>query len=216
MVWLDAYSSTAAAIAGGRRAGTTIAAPSALGGLPIFFVSLRLDIPYTNSIDEPDLSYTLSGPDESANFRPALTATRLIREDRIMAKRNRTTSTPRRATAAKATTARRRPPVEWGYANGQQIVIRAAGHWQHDLPADRWRGLRNTIDDMDEVVKAFDGTRDIADDSRRLTMLSMAATVARALMLQAAEDMWHALALSPAVRSAIAKVDARMGKGGAA
>ena len=58
---LDAYSSTAAAIAGGRRAGTTIAAPSALGGLPIFFACLRLDIPYTNSIDEPDLSYTISG-----------------------------------------------------------------------------------------------------------------------------------------------------------
>jgi hypothetical protein len=79
-----------------------------------------------------------------------------------MAKNNRTTSTPRRATAAKVTKAA--APVEWGYENGQQIVIRAAGHWQHDLPADRWRGLRDTIDDMGAVVRAFDGTRDIGDD----------------------------------------------------
>jgi hypothetical protein len=132
-----------------------------------------------------------------------------------MAKNNHTPSTPRRATAAKARKAASHRPVEWGYENGQQIVVRAAGHWQHDLPADRWRGLRNTINDMGQVVKAFDGTCDIADAGRRLTMLAMAATVARALMLQAADDMRHALALSPAVRSAIAKVDARMGKGGA-
>jgi hypothetical protein len=131
-----------------------------------------------------------------------------------MAKANRTTSTPRRATAAKATKAA--APVVWGYENAQLVVARASGHWQHDLPADRWRGLRDTIDDMGAVVRAFDGTRDIGDDGQRLTMLSMAASVARALMLQAADDMRHALALSPAVRSAIAKVDARMGKGGAA
>jgi hypothetical protein len=139
-----------------------------------------------------------------------------VEENRIMANANRTTSTSRRATAAKARKAASHRPVEWGYENGQQIVIRAAGHWQHDLPADRWRGLRDTIDDMGAVVRAFDGTRDIADAGRRLTMLSMAATVARALMLQAAGDMRAVLALSPAVRSAIAKVDARMAsKGGA-
>ena len=130
-----------------------------------------------------------------------------------MAKNNRTT-TPRRATAAKATKAA--APIVWGYENGQQIVIRAAGHWQHDLPADRWRGLRNTIDDMGQVVRAFDATCDIADHGQRLTMLSVAATVARQLILQATEDMRHALALSPAMRSAIAKVDTRMAsKGGA-
>ena len=132
-----------------------------------------------------------------------------------MAKQKHTPSTPRRATAAKATKAAPRGPVEWGYENGQQIVLRAAGHWQH-LPADRWRGLRNIIDDMGQVVRAFDATRDIADDGQRLTMLSMAASVARALILQAASDMRAMLALSPAIRSAIAKVDARMAsKGGA-
>jgi hypothetical protein len=138
-----------------------------------------------------------------------------LKGNRIMANANRTTSTPRRATAAKATKALRRPPVEWGYENGQHVVTHASGRAAHELPSDRWRGLRDTIDDMGAVVRAFDGTRDVADDGRRLTMLSMAATVARALMLQAADDMRSALALSPAVRSAIAKVDARMGKGGA-
>jgi hypothetical protein len=68
---------------------------------------------------------------------------------------------------------------------------------------------------MDQVVRAFDGTCDIADAGQRLTMLSMAATVARALMLDAGGHMDAALAQWPAMRSAIAKVDARMGKGGA-
>ena len=137
-----------------------------------------------------------------------------------MAKGNRTTSArpaPRVAKATKRSPARNRiRPVEWGYDGGHPVVIRASGHWQYDLPADRWRGLRNTIDDMGQVVRAFDATHDIADESQRLTMLSMAASVARALMLQAASDVGAVLALSPAVRSAIAKVDARMGKGGAA
>jgi excinuclease UvrABC ATPase subunit len=66
---------------------------------------------------------------------------------------------------------------------------------------------------MGAVVKAFDATRSIADDGQRLTMLSMVASVARALMLQAAADMRAILALSPAIRAAITQADAR--KGGA-
>ena len=134
-----------------------------------------------------------------------------------MANANRTTSTARRATAAKATKARR-SPVEWGYdEKGRLIVVRASGWAGRALfPVERLRGLRNTINDMGEVVKAFDGTCDIADAGQRLTMLSMAATVARALMLDADGHMRAVLAVSPAIRSAIAKVDARMGKGGAA
>jgi hypothetical protein len=133
-----------------------------------------------------------------------------------MAELNRTTSTPRRATAAKARKARRRPPVEWGYENGRLVVARASGWAVRELPVARWRGLRETIDDMGAVVRAFDGTRDIADAGLRLTMLSMAGSVARALMVQAADDMRAVLALSPAIRSALAKADARTGKGGAA
>jgi hypothetical protein len=131
-----------------------------------------------------------------------------------MAKGNRTTSKPRGASVAKVTKTTRRP-VEWGYENGQQIVIRASGRWACDLPVARWRGLRDTISDMGEVVRAFDGTRDIADTDQRLTMLSMSASVARALMLQAADDMRAVLALSPAIRGALARVDARTSKGGA-
>jgi hypothetical protein len=117
------------------------------------------------------------------------------------------------AKATKRNPARKRP-VEWGYDGGRPVVIRASGHWQHDLPADRWRDLRNTIDDMGQVVRAFDGTHALANDGQRLTMLSMA--VARALMLEAESHMRAVLALSPAMRDAIAKVEARMGKGGAA
>jgi hypothetical protein len=136
-----------------------------------------------------------------------------------MAKRKHTRSKTRRATVAKVTKAPSnrvsRNAVQWGYENGQQIVIRATGRWSRDLPADRWRGLRDTINDMGDVVKAFDATRDIADADQRLTMLSMSASVARALMLQADDNMRAVLALSPALRSTLATVDARMGKGGA-
>jgi hypothetical protein len=133
-----------------------------------------------------------------------------------MAKNNRTTSTPRRATAAKATKARRRRSVEWGYENGRHVVTHASGRAARELPAPRWGLLRDTIDDMGAVVRAFDGTRDIADAGLRLTMLSIAGSVARALMVQAADDMRALLALSPAIRSALAEADARKGKGGAA
>jgi hypothetical protein len=132
-----------------------------------------------------------------------------------MAKGNRTTSTPRGASVAKATKTARRP-VEWGYENGQQVVVRAAGRWACDLPVARWRGLRDTISDMGEVVRAFDGTRDIADVDQRLTMLSMVASVARGLMVQAADDMGAVLALSPRLRENLAKADARMASEGGA
>jgi hypothetical protein len=47
-------------------------------------------------------------------------------------------------------------------------------------------------------------------------MPSMAASVARVLMVQAADDMRGVLAMSPAIRNALAKADARKGEGGAA
>jgi hypothetical protein len=112
-----------------------------------------------------------------------------------MANGKRTTSKARRASVANATKA---PPVQWGAdEKGCQVVIHASGRWARDLPLVRLRGLRDTIDDMGQVVKAFDGTRDIAADGQRLTMLSMTASVARALMVQAADDMRAVLALDP-------------------
>jgi hypothetical protein len=134
-----------------------------------------------------------------------------------MAKQKNTTSTARRATAAKATKAF---PVQWGRDDkGRAIVTSVCGHWAHDLPAAHWRGLRDTINDMGEVVDAFNAFGDMrgsATADQRLTMLSMCATVARTLMLQAAEDMGGVLALSPRLRSVLAKGDALMASRGGA
>jgi hypothetical protein len=107
-------------------------------------------------------------------------------------------------------------PVEWGHDdNGQQIVTRAAGRWASNLPAFRLRGLRDTIKDMGGVVRAFDASNGMPE-AQRLLMLSMTASVARELMLQAADDFRAILALSPQLRAAIAREDRRFEtKGGA-
>jgi hypothetical protein len=112
---------------------------------------------------------------------------------------------------------RHRRPVEWGHDdNGQQIVTRAAGRWARDLPAFRLRGLRDTIKDMNGVVRAFDASNGMPE-AQRLLMLSMTASVARGLMLQAADDFRAVLALSPQLRAAIAREDQRFEtKGGVA
>ena len=133
-----------------------------------------------------------------------------------MAKGNRTTSKRRAQTVAKAT--KRRPPVEWGVDDtGQQIVTRARGRWTFDLPVARLRYLRNIIDDMAQVVKAIDCAAALQGDAKH-TMLFMSASVGRCLMLDAADNMRAVLALSPALREAVAREDARMAKseGGAA
>ena len=75
--------------------------------------------------------------------------------------------------------------------------------------------LRDTIEDMGDVVKAFDGMRRISDKDLHMTMLAMTATVARNLMLEAAKDMRALLVLSPDIRNALAQADAGAGKGGA-
>ena len=56
-----------------------------------------------------------------------------------MAKANRTTSTARRATAAKATKAAsaRKGAIQWGYDKGRLIVVQAPGRWANELPAGR-------------------------------------------------------------------------------
>src|SRR5436190_9131546 len=57
-----AWASSAATKRGGRRAGTTTAAPCSFGGLPIRLGSDFLDIPYTISVDASYLTYTISEP----------------------------------------------------------------------------------------------------------------------------------------------------------
>ena len=49
---------------------------------------------------------------------------------------------------------RKRPPVVWGWENGQQIVVHASARWARDLPAIRIHGLYETIKEMGGVVEA--------------------------------------------------------------
>jgi hypothetical protein len=66
-----------------------------------------------------------------------------------MTKGNRTTSTARRATVAKATKPRNRPScnaVQWGYENGHHVVMKAPGKWELSLPAGRWTTLAHMLD----------------------------------------------------------------------
>ena len=124
-----------------------------------------------------------------------------------MAKGNRTTSTPRRATAAKATKA---APVQWGMDdNGRQIVVRAIGSFAHDLPVAQWQGLRTTIADLQDVADGINALRTyppgaVAD------ALAVIAVHSVSLIADLAERAHSVLALSPRLREDLAKADARM------
>ena len=136
-----------------------------------------------------------------------------------MAKGNRTPSArpaPRVAKATKRSPARKRP-VEWGFEGGQQVVTRARGPWASKLPVTRLRYLRNDIEDMASVVEAFDHAGELQGNAK-LLMLCMTASVARGLMLEAADNLQAVLALSPALREALSREDARTAnaEGGAA
>jgi hypothetical protein len=124
-----------------------------------------------------------------------------------MAKGNRTTSTPRRATAAKATKA---APVQWGFGpDGRQIVVRAIGSWAHDLPVAQWQGMRTTIADLQDVADGINALRaypagDVADAMAVIAVHSVS------LIGSLAESARSVLALSPRLREDLAKADARM------
>jgi hypothetical protein len=96
-------------------------------------------------------------------------------------------------------------------------VTRARGRWAFDLPVARLRYLRDGIEDMAQVVEAFDCAARLEADAKH-TMLCISASVGRCLMLEAADNMRAVLALSPALREAFSRGDARMAKakGGAA
>jgi hypothetical protein len=130
-----------------------------------------------------------------------------------MANRNRTTSTPRRATAAKATKAH---PIQWGIGpDGRQIVVRAIGSFAHELPVAQWQGLRWTIAELQDVADGINALREypagnVAD------ALAVIAVHSVSLIGELAERAKSVLALSPRLRADIAKADARMAsKGGA-
>jgi hypothetical protein len=83
------------------------------------------------------------------------------------------------------------------------------------MPVARWRYLRDNIAHMGRVVHAIDCLDQVSGADARHALLCMCATVARQLMLAAADDMDAALALSPDLRAALARADACMAKGGA-
>jgi hypothetical protein len=125
-----------------------------------------------------------------------------------MAKANRTTSTPRRATAAKARKAPRKGAIQWGYDKGRLIVVQAPGRWANELPAGRWCLLRDTVTDLQDVANGINSLRaypagDVAD-----AMLAVAAC-GSSLIDDLIENARQFMAMSPKLREAVAKVDAQ-------
>jgi hypothetical protein len=125
-----------------------------------------------------------------------------------MAKNNRTTSTPRRANAAKARKAARKGAIQWGYDKGRLIVVHAPGRWATDLPAPRWCLLRDNVSDLQDVANGINSLRaypvgDVAD-----AVLAVAAR-GSSLIEDLIENARQFLAMSPKLREAVAKVDAQ-------
>jgi hypothetical protein len=184
----------------GNRTPTNGSVPVA--GRPLFFRFTGIDgfiLPF----------YVKSEPNGSGHFRPALTATDLQGES-IMAKANRTTSTPRRATAAKATKAPSvsKGAIQWGYDKGRLIVVQAPGRSANELPAGRWCLLRDTVTDLQDVANGINSLRaypagDVAD-----AMLAVAAR-GSSLIEDLIENARAFIAMSPKLREAVAKVDAQ-------
>jgi hypothetical protein len=130
-----------------------------------------------------------------------------------MAKGNRTTSTARRATAAKATKA---APVQWGTDdNGRHIVTRATGSFAHDLPVAQWQGMRTAIADLQDVADGINTLRAYPAGDVAAAM-AVIAVHSVSLIGELSERARSVLALSPRLREDIATADARVAsKGGA-
>jgi hypothetical protein len=136
-----------------------------------------------------------------------------------MAKGNRTTSTPRRATAAKVTKAAKPADcrsVQWGTDDKGRPIIMWAPSWAlHDLPACRWRHLHSTIADLQDAAAGIATLRTypVADVANAMSVL---AARTEALIDALVENAHSFMALSPKLREAVAKAGARMAsKGGA-
>jgi hypothetical protein len=125
-----------------------------------------------------------------------------------MAKAKPTTSTPRRATAAKARKSTRKGAIQWGYDKGRLIVVQAPGRWANELPAARWCLLRDNVSDLQDVANGINSLRaypsgDVAD-----AMLAVAAR-GSSLIDDLIENARQFMAMSPKLREAVAKVDAQ-------
>jgi hypothetical protein len=122
-----------------------------------------------------------------------------------MAKGKRTTSKPRRATAAKATKA---APVQWGFGpDGRQIVVRAIGSFAHELPVAQWQGMRTTIADLQDVADGINALREYPA-GKVADALAVIAVHSVSLIGELASCAKSVLALSPTLRADLAKSDA--------
>ena len=109
---------------------------------------------------------------------------------------------------AKAKKGARRLPIEWGYENGRQVVVHAAGRAAIESPSFRFYGLVKVIDQMDACVEAFRKANSLDGEARGI-LLAMTATVASDLMQEAARDIEAVLVLSPQLRAAVARMEAQ-------
>jgi hypothetical protein len=131
-----------------------------------------------------------------------------------MAANHRTTSTARRATAAKARTAASvsKRAVQWGFGpDGRQIVVRAIGSYAHDLPVAQWQGLRTAIADLQDVADGINALRAYPAGDVAAAM-AVIAVHSVSLIGELSERARSVLALSPRLREDIAKADARMAR----
>lgn len=129
-----------------------------------------------------------------------------------MADSNLTTPKSRGASVSNATKARavRNRAVQWGTDDkGRQLIMWAPAWAVHDIPAGRWRMLRDNVDDLRDVANGINALRahptvDVAD--------AMAVIAARGVDLinDLIENARTFAALSPKLREAVAKADARM------
>jgi hypothetical protein len=106
--------------------------------------------------------------------------------------------------------------VQWGTDDkGRQLIMWAPAWAVHEIPAGRWRMLRDNVEDLRDVANGINALRahpagDVAD--------AMAVVAARGVDLinDLIENAHMFAALSPKLREAVAKADARMAsKGGA-
>ena len=123
-----------------------------------------------------------------------------------MAKRKPTTTAARAASVAKTT---RRDSVEWS-PDDPSVVIRATGRMAAELPAGQLDGLRDLLDEMGLIWRAFMTAERLASDGNdHLLLQTVIARRAVFVMQQAQSSFDTAVRLSPHMQAALAIADAR-------
>ena len=123
-----------------------------------------------------------------------------------MAKRKPTTAAARGASVAKTN---RRDSVEWS-PDDHSVVTRATGRMAVELPAAQLGGLRELMDEMGLIWRAFMTAERLASDGNdHLLLQTVIARRAVFVMQQAQFSFDAAVRLSPHMQAALAIADAR-------